>query len=51
MQDGDGEPKLFTVKLVKYIDNSKIKLIKEVKALVEGMNLVQVSNALDYTIV
>ena len=32
----------FTVKLVKYSDDSKIKLIKEVKTLVEGMNLVQV---------
>ena len=32
----------FTVKLVKYSEDSKIKLIKEVKTLVEGMNLVQV---------
>lgn len=32
----------FTVKLVKYAEDSKIKLIKEVKTLVEGMNLVQV---------
>ena len=32
----------FTVKLVKYADDSKIKLIKEVKSLMEGMNLVQV---------
>lgn len=32
----------FTVKLVKYADDSKIKLIKEVKAQTEGMNLVQV---------
>jgi large subunit ribosomal protein L7/L12 len=31
----------FTVKLVKYSEDSKIKLIKEVKTLVEGMNLVQ----------
>lgn len=36
------EPISFTVKLVKYADDSKIKLIKEVKSLVEGMNLVQV---------
>jgi ribosomal protein L7/L12 len=32
----------FTVKLVKFEPDSKIKLIKEVKAQVEGMNLVQV---------
>lgn len=32
----------YTVKLMKYADDSKIKLIKEVKALMEGMNLVQV---------
>lgn len=32
----------FTVKLVKYADDSKIKLIKEIKILMEGMNLVQV---------
>lgn len=30
------------MKLVKYADDSKIKLIKEVKSLIEGMNLVQV---------
>ena len=30
------------MKLVKYSEDSKIKLIKEVKTLVEGMNLVQV---------
>lgn len=36
------EPSSFTVKLVKYADVSKIKLIKEVKSLIEGMNLVQV---------
>ena len=34
---------MFTVKLVKYKDDSKIKLIKEVKTIMEGMNLVQVS--------
>lgn len=33
----------FTVKLVKYAEDSKIKLIKEIRTLVEGMNLVQVS--------
>ena len=32
----------FTVKLVKYAEDSKIKLIKEVKTLLEGMNLIQV---------
>lgn len=30
------------MKLVKYAETSKIKLIKEIKTLVEGMNLVQV---------
>ena len=33
----------FTVKLTRYADDSKIKVIKEVKNLVEGLNLVQVS--------
>ena len=32
----------FTVKLVKYTDESKIKLIKEIKTQMEGMSLVQV---------
>ena len=32
----------FTVRLVKYVDESKIKLIKEIKKQMEGMNLVQV---------
>ena len=32
----------FTVRLVKYEENSKIKVIKEIKTLMEGMNLVQV---------
>jgi large subunit ribosomal protein L7/L12 len=31
----------FTVKLTRYADDSKIKVIKEVKNLVEGLNLVQ----------
>ncbi|XP_059478011.1 large ribosomal subunit protein bL12m [Neocloeon triangulifer] len=31
----------FTVKLMKFDDSKKVALIKEVKALVEGMNLVQ----------
>ena len=30
------------MKLVKYKDDSKIKLIKEIKTIMEGMNLVQV---------
>lgn len=33
---------LFTVKLIKYDEKQKVPLIKEIKALVEGMNLVQV---------
>lgn len=32
----------FTVKLMKFDDSKKVALIKEVKALIEGMNLVQV---------
>ncbi|KAI5724211.1 hypothetical protein M8J76_017050 [Diaphorina citri] len=32
---------LFTVKLVKYDDKQKVPLIKEIKGLLEGMNLVQ----------
>ena len=32
----------FTVRLVKYEESSKIKLIKEIKVLMDGMNLVQV---------
>lgn len=32
---------LFTVKLVKYDDKQKVPLIKEIKSLIEGMNLVQ----------
>ena len=31
----------FTVKLVKYGEESKVKVIKEIKAMIEGMNLVQ----------
>lgn len=42
LQIQEEEPNSFTVKLVKYADDSKIKLIKEVKSLIEGMNLVQV---------
>lgn len=33
----------FTVKLVQFAPDSKVKLIKEVKTLVEGLNLVQVT--------
>lgn len=44
-QDEDDGPKAvkssFTVKLMKYDDKQKVALIKEVKALIEGMNLVQ----------
>ncbi|KAL1457646.1 hypothetical protein WDU94_007854 [Cyamophila willieti] len=32
---------LFTVKLVKFDDKQKVPLIKEIKTLIEGMNLVQ----------
>lgn len=32
----------FTVKLTAFNDGGKVKLIKEIKNLVEGMNLVQV---------
>ena len=37
------EQTAFTVKLVSFADDAKIKVIKEVKTLSEGMNLVQVS--------
>ncbi|CAN8007352.1 unnamed protein product, partial [Ixodes pacificus] len=33
----------FTVKLVKFEDSKKIQLIKELKNLMEGINLVQVT--------
>lgn len=32
----------FTVKLMKFDETKKVALIKEIKALIEGMNLVQV---------
>ena len=32
----------FLVRLVKFADDSKIKLIKEIKGVMEGINLVQV---------
>ena len=32
----------FTVKLTAFDDGGKVKLIKEIKSIVEGMNLVQV---------
>lgn len=34
----------FTVKLMSFDEGGKIKLIKEVKNLVEGLNLVQVND-------
>ena len=37
------EQTVFTVKLVQFAPDSKVKVIKEVKTLVEGLNLVQVS--------
>ena len=33
----------FTIKLVQFAPDNKVKLIKEVKTLVEGLNLVQVT--------
>ena len=33
----------FLVRLVKFADDSKIKVIKEIKGVMEGINLVQVS--------
>ena len=33
----------FTVKLTKFDETSKVKLIKQIKALTSGMNLVQVN--------
>ena len=35
----------FTVKLVRFAPESKVKVIKEVKSLIEGLNLVQVRRA------
>ena len=34
----------FTIKLTGFDNSGKVKLIKEVKSLIEGMNLVQVQN-------
>lgn len=46
-QEEDEAPKAvktdFTVKLMKYDEKQKVALIKEIKNLLEGMNLVQVS--------
>ncbi|EDV27307.1 uncharacterized protein TRIADDRAFT_20666, partial [Trichoplax adhaerens] len=39
----------FTVKLMKFDDASKVKLIKEIKALVDGMNLVQAKKFVEST--
>lgn len=36
------EKKLFTVKMVKFDEAKKVAIIKEVKSLIAGMNLVQV---------
>jgi large subunit ribosomal protein L7/L12 len=36
----------FTVKLLKFDEKQKVALIKEVKNLLEGMNLVQASNCI-----
>jgi ribosomal protein L7/L12 len=37
------EPTEFTVKLTAFSDTAKVKLIKEIKSLIPGMNLVQVN--------
>ena len=39
------EPTEFTVKLTKFDTDSKVKLIKEIKNLIPGINLVQVSGS------
>lgn len=36
------EKSAFTIRLTKFDDTKKVQLIKEIKSLVEGMNLVQV---------
>ena len=48
MQEAEPEPPKeeqteFAIKLVKFEDGSKIKLIKEIKSLLPELNLVQVS--------
>ncbi len=42
-EEKEEEQTEFTVKLMAYTEGSKIKVIKEVKTLTEGMNLVQVN--------
>lgn len=37
----------FSVKLMKFEDGKKIQLIKEMKKLIEGMNLVQVKTSVN----
>ena len=39
----------FTVKLLKFDEKQKVALIKEIKSLIEGMNLVQVSQSIRIT--
>lgn len=45
-EDEGDEPKVtktsFTLKLIRFDENKKVPLIKEIKNVVEGMNLVQV---------
>lgn len=51
MQEEEEEPLLkkektaFTVKLTKFDETKKVQLIKELKSIMEGMNLVQVIEA------
>ncbi len=42
MEEKKEEQTEFTVKLTAFDDGGKVKLIKEIKSIVEGMNLVQV---------
>ena len=41
----------FLVRLVKFADDSKIKVIKEIKSVMEGINLVQVSQWLPWHLI
>ena len=50
MEEMKEEQTEFTIKLTGFDDSGKVKLIKEVKSLIEGMNLVQVYTKLIYTI-
>ena len=45
-ESAEEEQTEFTVSLVRFLPDSKIKLIKELKTVMEGINLVQVSKLL-----